>query len=537
MQEALKIENGKLQMTDLTKSDGNRVRIITSVRFRLTIWYLLVFGSLLVLFCSFIYAALARELQARVDRSLGDSISTVASVLASEVDENRGDIRTGASEALEEIKLPNTFISVIVDGKVIAADAPELEDVSIPVDAVSRAAGAPGQPVMTTVKVLGPDGARIAVLDIDVGGKVCTLAAAHPLGDVASQLGLIRRMFYLALPGALIIAGLGGFLMARKSLAPVVAMSGQAERIGASNLHERFPVRNRRDELGRLALVFNELLSRLDGSFKGMRQFMADASHELRTPLSIVRGEADIALSQERSAAEYRAALEIIQDEAARLSSIVEDMLELARADAGQRPLNRSRFYVNDVVEECCRSMHVLSAAKGVSLKMNPASDVSIVGDEDLVRRMLLSLLDNAIKYTAAGGSVSVRISQRQAPDGSAGSEGGEPELRGRQTSGMPLGEAGGGASGPDKLERPAIVEIEISDTGIGVPVEAASQVFNRFYRGAQARAEHPRGTGLGLAIARWIAESHGGSIRVTSGNEAGSTFTITLPAQSNRFE
>src|SRR5262249_19977921 len=184
--------------------------------------------------------------------------------------------------------------------------------------------------------------------------------------------------------------------------------------------------------------------------------------------------------------------LEIIQDEAARLSRIVEDMLELARADAGQRPLNTTRFYVNDIVEECSRSMHVLSVAKGVSLSMTPSSDVAITGDEDLVRRMVMNLLDNAIKYTPAGGSVSIDIVH----------------------------------------QNPAMVDIVISDTGIGVPADLASHVFDRFYRGTQARTEHPRGTGLGLAIASWIAESHGGSITLVTRNGSGSTFTISLPAE-----
>src|SRR5262249_1895423 len=153
---------------------------------------------------------------------------------------------------------------------------------------------------MTTVKKSADVGARLAFLEVQSGGTACTLVASHSLADIADQLASVRRLFYLALPGALLIAGLGGFLMAKKSLAPVMAMSEQAERIGANNLHERLHVRHGTDELGRLAGVFNELLSRLDGSFKSMRQFMADASHELRTPLAIVRGEADIALSQER---------------------------------------------------------------------------------------------------------------------------------------------------------------------------------------------------------------------------------------------
>src|SRR5262249_16876582 len=386
---------------------------------------------------------------------------------------------------------------------------------------------------MLTVKSLSPDGARLAILDVEVKGKVCTFVATHPLGDVAAQLSSIRRLFYIALPGALLIAGLGGFLMAKKSLAPVMEMSDQAERIGASNLHERLHVENRTDELGRLAGVFNELLSRLDGSFRSMRQFMADASHELRTPLSIVRGEADIALSHDRDAAEYRAALEIIQDEAIRLSRIVEDMLELARADAGQRPLHTSRFYVNDIVEECCRSMHVLSVAKGVSLAMAPSSDIAITGDEDLVRRMILNLLDNAIKYPPASGSVSVEIIHQPGPRYPGLHTPGERPLPGAHVSPGPSYGLRAKTIEAEVPSKPAVVDIVISDTGIGVPPALASQVFDRFYRGTQARTEHPRGTGLGLAIARWIAESHGGSVTLNTRSGSGSTFIISLPAES----
>jgi signal transduction histidine kinase len=520
-----------------------------------------VFGSLLVVFSSFIYASIMRELVARLDRSLSDSIETVASVLKGEVDENQGDIAEGAPEALAEVKLPNAQISIILDGKVVAGEGPEGYDGSIPAEVAPSLRS--GQPGMTTIKDLTDEGTRIAFLEVEAGGRVCTLVAAHPLADVASQLASIRRMFYLALPGALLIAGLGGFLMAKKSLAPVVAMSDQAERIGASNLHERLHVKHGTDELGRLAGVFNELLSRLDGSFQGMRQFMADASHELRTPLAIVRGEADIALSQDRDAPHYRAALQIIQDESARLSRIVEDMLELARADAGQRPLNVSRFYVNDVVEECCRSMHVLSAAKGVSLNMTPSSDISITGDEDLIRRMVLNLLDNAIKYTPAGGSVSVSVRTRPGRPGFLGHQSSQEALGSQEPQASAASQSSAGAqaslgrqaslglstsrspflaphaslrakpSGPDTPDDIDTIDIEISDTGIGVPAELAGEVFHRFYRGELARIEHPRGTGLGLAIARWIAESHRGSIRVASHDGSGSTFTVSLPSQS----
>jgi heavy metal sensor kinase len=280
-----------------------------------------------------------------------------------------------------------------------------------------------------------------------------------------------------------------GLLLARKSLAPVVAMSRQAERISAKNLHERLTVKNADDELGQLARVFNELLSRLDRSFESMRTFMADASHELRTPLSIIRGEADVALSQDRDTAEYKEALAIIQDEAQRLSRLVDDMLALARADAGQSPLQIEEFYLNDLIEECCRAAQVLAIQKGVSLALQPTSDISFRGDEDLLRRMVMNLLDNAIKYTPAGGAVSVTL-----------------------------------------IEETGSVSIIVSDTGVGIPAESASHIFERFYRTNKARSRADGGSGLGLSIAKWVAEAHRGTISFASQPGQGSTFTVIIP-------
>jgi heavy metal sensor kinase len=267
-------------------------------------------------------------------------------------------------------------------------------------------------------------------------------------------------------------------------------MANQADRISANNLHERLYVGKQNDELQQLARVFNDLLVRLDGSFKSMRGFVADASHELRTPLAIIRGEADVALSEDREKAEYRDALVIIQDEAKRVSRIVDDMMALARADAGQRQLLIEEFYLNDLVEECCKAVAVLTVAKGVSLSAVPMPDISFRGDHDLLRRMLLNLLDNAIKYTPAGGSVSVAV----------------------------------------ECEK-ACVRIIVSDTGIGIAAAHAEHVFDRFYRVDRARSRADGGTGLGLAIAKWVAEAHNGSIELSSRPGHGSTFTVLIPA------
>ena len=297
------------------------------------------------------------------------------------------------------------------------------------------------------------------------------------------------RIFYLAIPAALLVAGIGGLLLARKSLAPVAAMTEQAESIGARNLHERLEVTNSRDELGRLATVLNNLLSRLDRSFESLRQFTADASHELRTPLSIIRGEAEVALSQNRDEAEYRESLAIVQDEARRLSRMVDDMLALARAEDGRQGLKVEEFYLNDLVEDCVKSSQVLALPKAISLTFEPATDITFQGDEFLIRRMIVNLLDNAIKYTPSAGHVSVRLTNKDSS-----------------------------------------VEIAVADTGIGIPADATDRIFERFYRAGRARSRSDGGSGLGLSIAKWVAEAHNGSIELNSRPGSGSTFTVLLP-------
>jgi heavy metal sensor kinase len=266
-------------------------------------------------------------------------------------------------------------------------------------------------------------------------------------------------------------------------------MAEQARRITHSNLETRLDIGAAAEELAVLAASFNELLSRLDQSFDHMRRFVADASHELRTPLSIIRGEADVALSHDRSAAEYQQALAVSLDESRRLSRLVDDLLNLARADAGRIKLQVEEFYLNDLLAECCRSAQTLAGARQVTLECPNHEDVAIRGDEELVRRMVMNLVDNAIRYTPAGGRVSIAL------------------------------QAGNGD-----------VAIRVSDTGAGIAPDAVPHVFERFYRGDKARSRRDGGFGLGLAIVKWIAESHHGAVELASTQGAGSTFTVTLP-------
>ena len=461
--------------------------MLKNIRTRLTIWYVLAFGILLLTFSAFLYFSIAKGLYRRLDDAVSDEAGQVASLYVNEVSENAGDLAAGARETMDEFRAPNVYVAIILNGQVLAGNFPERMN-SIP-DQLDF--GRENRLPIGTMIVPPDMKARFAYLVVDVQGTRCHVLAARPIKEVAAQLNSIRQMFYLGLPAALLISGFGGWLLAGKSLAPVLEMSDQAELITARSLDQRLKVKNREDELGRLASVFNELLSRLNRSFESMREFMADASHELRTPVAIIRGEADVALSQDRSTADYKEALRVIQDESRHLSRIIDDLLELARAEAGQRPLEHEDFYLNDLVEDCCRSAQVLANSSGVSLSMQPSPDVPFRGDKSMLTRMLLNLVHNAIKFTPPPGSVLVSL---------------------RVTGDC--------------------VEIAVADTGVGIEADLAGRVFSRFYKNDRGRKSAIAGAGLGLSIAKWVAEAHGGSISLESSPGRGSTFTISLPYQ-----
>jgi two-component system OmpR family sensor kinase len=270
-------------------------------------------------------------------------------------------------------------------------------------------------------------------------------------------------------------------------------MSNQASRIGTTNLHDRLIIANEGDELGLLADSFNLLLNRLAHSIDQQRRFMADASHELRTPVAILRGEADVALSQaERSPGEYRESLQILREEARRLSQIVENLFTLARADAGNYPLARTRFYLDELLAECVRAARTLASAKDIQLTLQTEADLHMEADESLIRRMVLNLIDNAIKFTSPGGSVTLKARREEAR-----------------------------------------YLVTVEDTGSGIPTDLQSRVFERFFRADKARTHHNEGemgAGLGLAISRWIAEAHDGVLNLSSSDAKGSIFVASLP-------
>jgi heavy metal sensor kinase len=265
-------------------------------------------------------------------------------------------------------------------------------------------------------------------------------------------------------------------------------MNRQTQKITAENLSSRLDVMDERDELGSLAVTINELLARLEDSFKEQQRFVTDASHELRTPLAVLRGETEVALSQERGPDDYKASLALIKEEAERLSRIVEDLFILARQPFDRPAIARQPVKLDRIVEECGRAAQVLAAQKNLTLTVTAKAPLSVQGDDELLQRMILNLLDNAVKYTPAGGEVSIELT---ANNGHA--------------------------------------QIMVRDNGGGIPAKDQPHIFDRFYRVDKARSRAMGGAGLGLSITRWVAEIHGGRVSVESG-AGGSIFTVELP-------
>ena len=470
--------------------------MFNSVRLRLTFWYVLIFAVLLIAFSGWLYWMIGREVNARLDHTITDKALTAAAGFQGQMLENHGNAIVATAHTLVEFRPHHTYLSVLTEREVLGASyfdqqyMPTSEiKLERPQVTLLDAAKLTDQPVLQTIKAFGSDGGRMAMMHVSEAGTDYFILVAESRAEMMDQLRKLRRIFYFSLPTMLLIAGIAGLFLARKSLAPVAAMSAQAEQINANNLHERLQVRNQNDELGRLATVFNSLLARVNRSFESLREFTADASHELRTPLAIIRGEADVALSQPRTPQEYQETLNIMRDEAKRLSRIVDDMLSLARADAGEHKLLYTEIYLNDLVEECCRAVQTLAASKNIAVRFTPDEDIEFSGDEDLLRRMILNLLDNAIKYTPYGGTVRIELT--------------------------------------DETEQ---IQLRVSDNGIGIPTDATAYVFDRFYRVDKTRTRSEGGSGLGLPIVKWVAETHHGKVRLESNPGLGSEFIVTLP-------
>ena len=471
-----------------------------TLRARLTLWYGGLLALVLIIGAAAVYAFLAHQTRAITDDFLAETADAFANDLTLERATGTPD-STAVAVALREFRFRDVAVGVFDarDAQPIAVNATVARSAeSMKAAALSRVVAHPGRPSkpltgeLELASLSDPnDGElRVGLLPVRVGDRPLVIGVAQPLHLRARILAEAREAMIIALPIAVLLVAGGGFILAHQGLGPVTAMRTQAERIEATSLHERLPVgASPHDELGRLAVVFNALLERLDRAFDQQRRFMADASHELRTPVAVMRGEAEHALSGARSADDLHDAMMVVREEGARMTRIVEDLFLLARADAADQPVVPTELYLDDLVAQCTRTVRTLATSKGITVDCEAQPDLQFRGDEALLGRLVLNLLDNAIKYTPAGGRVTVRVWQ----DGSR-------------------------------------FRLSVSDSGSGVPAGSQARLFDRFYRDAEHRSDSgASGAGLGLAIVRWVARAHGGDARLARSGPDGSTFEVDL--------
>jgi heavy metal sensor kinase len=488
-----------------------------SIRVRLTLWHTLAVAALLIAFSIATWMFLVRTTGTRADQSLDDMARAFVKVWGGvRAEEETNAVASSVLAASEFRDRDRRIVVFDVAGRVIA-----MSDTIPLTPALSRARlmhlrgplatlvqnATPQTQAFTTLDGGDNGGAPVRAHAIRVvdEGQTFTVLALRSLRAEEDASESFATAVMVGIPIALLLAGLGGYLLARASLAPVVAMGRQARRISASNLDERLPVENPRDELGGLAEVLNGLLARLEHAFEQeqrsaeqQRQFMADASHELRTPVAALSTVADVALARgDRDAGELREALDVVRGEGSRLGRLVDDLLLLSRADAGELPARRERLYLEELMQDSARAARGLATTRGVSLIAPPAEEAPFVGDSHMLRRLFMILLDNAIKYTPRGGEVRLTLDRDLA---------GERYL------------------------------ITVEDTGPGVPAWATERIFERFFRVDESRARAQEenigapSAGLGLAIARLTAEAHGGTVHLEATGPGGSRFVVTLP-------
>jgi two-component system OmpR family sensor kinase len=460
-----------------------------SLRTQLTLIYTTVFGILLVVLGGILYHTLAN----RLDRGLNDELDERAAALRGYL-----AIRDGIpqlvfnEEDAEEahfIHDATRFYQVfdVASGELVVQSRDiELLGIRLSPEEVRQLARNPAFSEIQTRH------ARIrfhnyVIHNGSAGGFLIQVGSSlQPVEDALEQ--FLGTMLLLIPVGAL-LAALCGWWMARRAIRPVDVLARAAREIEISGLHRRLPTRGTGDEIDRLSEAFNETLAKLQASVEQMKQFTAAISHELRTPLTALRGQAEVALLEPPSPEEYRGILADQLEEFDKLTRMINHLLTLARADAGEIRIARGTVDLSELVNSLVEQMEPVAASENVELEIAAEKDLTVVGDRDWLERAVLNLLDNAIKFTPANGRVVLTL--------------------GRE----------------DQMAR-----LEVRDTGIGIPSDSLPHIFDRFYRADPSRSRHVEGAGLGLSLVKWIVEQHDGRIAVESAPASGTCFTVSLP-------
>lgn len=455
-----------------------------SLRTRLTIGFAAFVGVALLLCGALLFGVVRYQLMRHHDPSLRETASRVEAILSRQADCGHLD----PSQILDLNRLDHLVLFHEMGGEgQILYRTPDSDDIPAPTSIGAITSTMPFETLR-----LGAETYRVHSRPYrSRAGRPGLIRVMDRMGDVEEPLHTLRLTLWFLVPLGVLVAGLGGYWMAGRALAPVDRITRQAQAIEASNLASRLPHPGNADELGRLVDTLNQMFGRLERAFEGMKQFTSDASHELRHPLAIMRSTIDVALNQPRSHEEYQESLASLGEEVDHLRRISGDLLLLARVDAGRLELERSPLRLDRLIREAVEVYQPVAQEKGLCLAGTYLEDVELPGDERWLRQAMANLLDNALKFTPAGGSVEVDL----------------------------------------RVEAGA-ARVTVQDSGPGIPEEHLPRIFERFYQGDPARTRaSSQGSGLGLAITAWIVEAHGGSL--SAANRTGSSgccFTLVLP-------
>jgi heavy metal sensor kinase len=443
---------------------------------------------MLAAFCGAVYIGLERYLTASLSDQLSSQARQIAHTWLEQIDQSGSDYVVNEIDEHLSPEITDHFIRVTRgDGSILYQSKPP-RDQSFDPSLIGR----PVKASTAGYREEHPGGKELLIYSLPLSvsqSGTFLIEVGGPYDHIESTLHGLALILAIILPLALVLAVALGYLLMKRSLKPVDEITRAAESITSRNLGERLPIPGTGDEIERLSATLNGMIERLEGSFRQMNQFTADASHDLRTPLTVLRGELEVALRRNEINHAGREVIESVLEETEKLSKTVESLMVLSRLDSGEMKPDVTRFDLAQLCQETVDQMGLLAEDKGLKIECHSSKNLEVVADMLRIRQILINLVDNAIKYTPEGGQIELRVSREN---------------------------------------RSAV--IEVSDTGCGIPAEALPFVFNRFYRVDRARSRETGGSGLGLAIAKSICELHGGRISVQSSVGGGSRFRVEIP-------
>ncbi len=461
----------------------------TQLRLRLTLWYMGVLAGLLVLAWGGTFAVLFWQLRSQLDHFAIQEIETVEGLLYFTP---RGELQMHEDyhNHLESKDVIDRFMEVLSPDGALLYRNDRLGNRTL--GAAPFAGEGIGGYSVRSARLA--DGTRVRMVSRlhSLDGRPILIRLGHTEEPLWSRLEEMLLGSLFVLPLVLALAGFAGYGLVRRALGPIEQMARRAQEITPQRLHDRLPNDDTDDELGQLARVFNATLARLEQAFEQLRRFTSDASHELRTPLASIRSVGEVGLQKDGTRSEYRDIIGSMLEEVNRLTSLVDNLLTISRADAGSLQLELVQVPIMQLARDAAALFEVLVDENGLTLELSGNESASVRGDALFLRQAFVNVLHNAVKYSPAGGTILVRV-QRSADE----------------------------------------VTVEIEDNGPGIPPEDRARIFDRFYRVDKARGRESGGAGLGLAITKWIVDAHRGQISLEGGSTHGCLFKIKLPAWS----